>query len=185
MLMTTLSGAADYSRLTKLSGAWPEIRELFLQESALRLLYEHVQAYGKIETSPQFWEVLVDWDGVPFINYLDATDFEDGSGANRSLLQQHRDVVLEALEKFAKDAAIRPKYLWMAHYHNRFCTDAGMTDLQVADIELRHEYSRLPQIDLPTRKRYILTMTGGLAKADRGNTVEKKRNAKTKKRRKS
>jgi len=45
-----------------------------LTGDAIALTVEHLRYYGRISESPHAGEILIDWDGTPFVNYLEASD---------------------------------------------------------------------------------------------------------------
>ena len=71
---------------------------VILTSSALKLVYKHLEYYGRIEWSPHFGEILIDRDDRPFLNYLEASDLGNGEGPEPTDIAQHRKVVLNGLE---------------------------------------------------------------------------------------
>lgn len=118
---------------------------VILTRSALKLVYKHLRYYGQVEESPHFLELLIDRDGRPFINYLEASDVGDGFGPEPSDIVKHRKVVLNGLEKYRGDRAIHSKFVWMAHYHNYFCSlYRRLKRLTIQSTLLSYQFSRLP-----------------------------------------
>jgi hypothetical protein len=90
-------------------------------------IYESVQVYANSyeepQKSPYNKNVLVDPDGLAYINYLEGLIYEeddqelvDWIGANK-----HKLNIEAGLRKYYSDSRIWPKYYWLANYHNYFC----------------------------------------------------------------
>jgi hypothetical protein len=79
---------------------------------------------GGIADSGRYYArlVYVDEDGRAFLNYLQSCRLnrEDGE-TPLSALRLHRDQVVAKLSQHKREARVRAKYGWVAHYHNRFC----------------------------------------------------------------
>lgn len=79
--------------------------------------------------SQEAWNgnLMVDGDdGEAFVNYLstvidEATEYQDIMVAIE-LLEQHRDAVMTALSTHEEASRVRDKYVWVAQYHNAFCS---------------------------------------------------------------
>lgn len=55
-----------------------------------------------------------------FVNYLDCLEAgPHPADGQRNLLIEHRDMIIENLKNV--DGEVRPKYVWLARYHNWFC----------------------------------------------------------------
>lgn len=80
------------------------------------VVYRHMA--GHSPPAPQQFHLLVDGDGVLFVNYLSHL-FTDGR-SRWDLLGDHARKVEECL-RTARDEKVRLKYDWLASYHNRFC----------------------------------------------------------------
>lgn len=110
------------------SGAPPR---LVLTPKVVELVRRHIGFYGSAEGAPHYRDLLEDDDGVIFINYLDgAFDvFSDTGEIFFEVFDKHRNFVRANLERFKDDARIRPKYEWVARYHNFICREfpAGYT----------------------------------------------------------
>ncbi len=77
--------------------------------------------YGE---SPWQTQVLVDADGSIFINYLaSALSYGDDLAPMRSVLEDHKEVVEQALATFDVPSRIREKCKWVADYHNFFASE--------------------------------------------------------------
>ena len=81
--------------------------------------------------SPYFRKILRDEDGRPFINYLDSSYQTSGEGPILDLIEEHREATVKALERFGNDPDIRPKYNWVAKYHNFWCQSWGIDDYMI------------------------------------------------------
>jgi hypothetical protein len=100
-------------------------RVVFAKSAADLMLY-HVMYYNRVRTSPHNRSVLVDADAQLFVSYLEApTDDCDGEipGEFRQSLEQFRDLIIARLTRFVSDPRIRPKYEWVAIYHNMMVLD--------------------------------------------------------------
>jgi hypothetical protein len=118
---------------------------VILTRSALKLVSKHLGYYGQVEESPHFVEILIDRDARPFINYLEASDLGEGDGPEPSDIAKHREVVVNGLEKHLGDRTIHSKFVWMAHYHNYFCSlYHRLKKLTIQSTLLSYKFSRLP-----------------------------------------
>ena len=64
--------------------------------------------------------LLVDADGIAFVNYLERI-FEDTTSDPAALLARHRDKVIANLERNATKLSRWSKHCWAAEYHNATC----------------------------------------------------------------
>ena len=95
---------------------------LVIAPSVEELILEHLSAYGR-GWSPYHEDLLEDpKDKRLFINYFQKVfaDFPDGP-INYDLLKSHSEIVGSSLRKYASDEKVRPKYEWIATYHNYVC----------------------------------------------------------------
>lgn len=108
---------------------------IVLSADARTLVKHHVGYYADPVIAPHDHEILIDADGEWFLNYLDGARLDDDE-ANlphyRPLMIQHRDRVVENLERYATDRRILDKYVWVGKYHNYVCSylypeDGGVT----------------------------------------------------------
>jgi hypothetical protein len=78
--------------------------------------------YGGGMTAPWRVQLLVDQAGEVFVDYLSTmTDYDtDDPYVWRADLQRHGRLIVESLERFNNDDRVRPKYEWLAAYHNDF-----------------------------------------------------------------
>ena len=87
------------------------------------LISKHLPWYGG-GPAPHYEELLEDpCDGRLFVNYLKRTvfdDFPDGP-IHFQLLDAHRQNVLKGLQEHESNSQVRPKYEWLANYHNYVC----------------------------------------------------------------
>jgi hypothetical protein len=97
--------------------------------------------------------VLVDEDGVPFVDYL-----RGGIGADTVLdltqkLDRHRKVVTERLEEHETNFSRWLKHRWVAEYHNATCLGyrdeladhGGYEDFLITRIHTERAFSALPR----------------------------------------
>lgn len=99
---------------------------IVLHATATSVVREHVahymQTYGESRGHRFTDAVLVDEDGLWFVNYL-AQIFDRGMfDPDYETLQTHAVVVQQRLREHEHDEHIRAKYVWAARYHNYFCT---------------------------------------------------------------
>ena len=94
------------------------VPRIALSSGVLELVKKHLAFYGDPFNSPQNRDVLIDTDGVAFINYLDAPyTFDQLLG----VLVKHKERVEEKLAQFRAQPQIWAKYAWVAEYHNFVC----------------------------------------------------------------
>jgi hypothetical protein len=74
--------------------------------------------YAEPRQSPQNRVLLCDGDGWTFINYLELL-FDDLDDPATAILE-HRNQVLDRLERHRDDKRVWEKYRWVAEYHNDF-----------------------------------------------------------------
>ncbi|NLO07590.1 MAG: hypothetical protein GX131_17330 [candidate division WS1 bacterium] len=74
-----------------------------------------------------FWQNMVwrDFDGLPFINYLNILT-EYPSEALEWTLREHQHVIIRKIRQYGTDLRVAPKYWWLASYHNAFCRFADI-----------------------------------------------------------
>ncbi len=97
---------------------------IILGNIAVEYVKKHINYYSMPEDSPQSKHLLRDVDGNWFINYLEAVfedTYEDVERAKK-FLRQHRDIVSMKIIEFQNDTRVLNKYLWVANYHNYFCS---------------------------------------------------------------
>jgi hypothetical protein len=96
---------------------------IVLSEDMLTLVRHHSSAYSDPSDSPQNWHVLVDADGVAFLNYLSDLLYSDGEQVclDGDRLKKHRDHIQRNLHDQKAQSQIWSKYRWLADYHNHFC----------------------------------------------------------------
>lgn len=96
-----------------------------LHSTAVRAVSEevvyHAKTYGQ-RPGHRFTDVLlVDEDGLWFINYLQQLFNRGIFEPDLDMLDTHRTKVQAYLLEYKENAAIHAKYLWAARYHNYFC----------------------------------------------------------------
>lgn len=92
---------------------------IIFSNDVLNMLKEHSRYYSDPYDSPQNSEVLLDVDGMCFLNYL-LWVVEDSDEVNLSLLNGHKAVVEQKLKAFRNNPKIWSKYFWSGNYHNYF-----------------------------------------------------------------
>ena len=95
---------------------------LVIGSSVEPLISEHLAWYAD-GSAPHLDALLEDpRDERLFVNYLDvAFDFFTDAGINHELLAAHRENVLKGLQEHEFNPQVRPKYEWLATYHNYVC----------------------------------------------------------------
>lgn len=78
--------------------------------------------YGGSMIAPWREQLLVDQNGDVFVDYLSTmTDYEaDDPSVWRPDLERHRTLIVQSLRQFNDDERVRPKYEWLAAYHDDF-----------------------------------------------------------------
>lgn len=61
-------------------------------------------------------------DGTVFVNYLEFLTEADDDVEFYQSLAFHRDLITDRLQTFRENAAVLPKYEWVARYHNWMCS---------------------------------------------------------------
>jgi hypothetical protein len=89
-----------------------------LNEEAREILRNDLGAYSGAAPSIQSRLLLVDQDGVAFIDYLDFVLDEVDPDAG---LRIHRKAIEDKLAEHIGDRRKWEKYRWVADYHNQFC----------------------------------------------------------------
>jgi len=95
-----------------------------LAPSAVEVLQHHLGFYGESGWSPQHQDVLQDYDGTIFLNYLEEAFIafpEDGIFFD--VFSDHEDTIVSGLKKYKGNPDIRAKYEWAARYHNFICKE--------------------------------------------------------------
>lgn len=98
---------------------------IILSNDTVELVYKHINYYAEPSWSPQARDLLKEnTDDKYFINYLEAAmgdrEYSDYNNAF-IILQKHKAVIEENLQKFQGNTRVYSKYLWAAQYHNFFC----------------------------------------------------------------
>jgi len=103
-----------------------------VSDAVLKQVKGQLGYYSKNARTPHEDEILIDKDGVAFLNYLAAT-YEDETFAEE-LLGGHAKLIADRLEKCP--SAVRDKYEWMAAYHNWFCEASTGFDFDVRSLKV-------------------------------------------------
>jgi hypothetical protein len=91
---------------------------VILTQEAREALEEDLSHYKNPEDAPQVDLLVVDQDGIVFIDYLRML-FDEIDPVEE--LEWHRTVVEEKLRAHRNDSRKWDKYRWVAEYHNHFC----------------------------------------------------------------
>ncbi|MDI3292141.1 hypothetical protein [Polyangium sp. 15x6] len=94
-----------------------------LSKSAHEMALEHCTYYHPHDSAPQNTELLIDSDGLCFVNYLRGSigHFDDervGIEWLKSQLGKHKYQVEKNLEEHRNNRRIWDKYAWVGRYHN-------------------------------------------------------------------
>lgn len=103
------------------SGGPPRI---VLAPSVMGLVKRHLRFYaGYIEDTPHYSSLLIDNDGLVFLDYLAVafSIFPEGP-IWFDLLADHKDVIEKNLKETLMLPRVHEKYRWMAGYHNYVCS---------------------------------------------------------------
>lgn len=97
---------------------------IILDETCTKLISTHLQFYREPFDSPQNKDLLIDLDGMIFINYLDELVFSDDEEFTIvwEKVLDHKNQVEKKLEAYSKNPVVWAKYNWVANYHNYFCS---------------------------------------------------------------
>lgn len=110
-----------------------------LDEKARDILKDDLEGYSDVADSPQGGLLLLDQDGVAFVDYLgivlDELEPEDE-------LQLHKDAIVRKLAEHTKDSRIWEKYRWVAEYHNHFCGRMGVDGPRIQNAETVLEFEQ-------------------------------------------
>lgn len=97
---------------------WPR---LILTSAARNFVASRVGPVRVRRHSPYYRDLLIDEDGQMFLNYLAEVE----KTGETSWASGHRDSIRRALGRHKTDDRIRPKYEWLARYHNFWCRQSG------------------------------------------------------------
>lgn len=92
-----------------------------LTGEAVRYINNHMKFYGPKHCAPQNSSVLVDQDGLIYLDYLMGHLWELGRAeidSNRPNIEVHRDIVSKRLVEFRATPKLWNKYAWVGVYHN-------------------------------------------------------------------
>lgn len=96
---------------------------IILTDSSVKAVKKHLEYYADLNQSPQSRDLYRDSDGQLFLNYLESVLIaENDQGPFYAELQKHREMIEKRLDEFRTKPSIWSKYLWVANYHNFFCS---------------------------------------------------------------
>jgi hypothetical protein len=96
---------------------------IILTDSAVEAVKKHLEYYTDQARAPQSRDLYRDSDGQLFLNYLESVLIaEEDHGPFYEELEKHKQMVEERLDEFTTRPPIWSKYLWVANYHNFFCS---------------------------------------------------------------
>ncbi len=128
-------------RLEREKAIFPRV---VLGDSAVKAEDHHIDYYGRGPHAPQRTLLLVDDDGMVFVNYLDVVmEDPDRLDASVAYLTAHRQVAIDGLRAHASDERKLSKYTWLAEYHNHFCQERlpEMPELLVSQVDTSRGFS--------------------------------------------
>jgi hypothetical protein len=138
------------------AAAYPRV--VLSAEAAASEHYHLVTYYGASQFAPQQSLLLVDADGVAFVNYLELLfeAFDDGedqlSYATKGF-EKHRDAIQHALTRYASIPHIMDKYRWLAAYHDHCVRSAGLDAVLLVSSALTrppiHEFASYSPLTRP------------------------------------
>jgi hypothetical protein len=109
---------------------------IILSPRAARVLRNAQAGAHLLGISNEDAPVLVDQDGLAFVNYLERI-FEDTEANPASLMRRHRDKVVAKLDTHSADLSKWSKHCWAAEYHNTVCI--GRSDVLAPHVDDRDE----------------------------------------------
>lgn len=96
---------------------------IILTDSSVEAVKKHLEYYADHARSPQSRDLYRDSDGQLFLNYLESVLIaENDRGPFYEELEKHRQMIEKRLDEFRTKPPIWSKYLWVANYHNFFCS---------------------------------------------------------------
>jgi hypothetical protein len=107
---------------------------IVLNKSAKDAVEKHLEYYGRTKSAPQVSYFYKDSDGQFFLNYLDTIIPESGNVYKKEL-ETHKNIIEKKLIEYENNPVLWSKYLWVANYHNFYCSqqneinDTFMIDL--------------------------------------------------------
>jgi len=116
---------------------------IVLTDSSVKAVRKYLEYYGGDAWSPQSRDLYQDSDGQLFLNYLESVLIAEGEqGPFYEELEKHRQMIEKRLDEFRTRPPIWTKYLWVASYHNFFCSqypkyfdESHMVDLKKLQLQ--------------------------------------------------
>jgi len=129
-----------------------DVPRIALSRDVVALAKRYTEFYASPHESPENQTILIDADGVGFLNYLDDLIHSDVDGIMvlADYVAQHRDNIQRRLADFRNRSKIWSKYHWLASYHNWFCD-------QVQDVPGFADDLRIPVDELYTQPRFLVS----------------------------
>lgn len=120
-------------QLEKNKSIYPRI---IFSDKVIEVIKSHLRFYGDPKESPQNFDVLIDFDGNYFLNYLYLVieHFRHDKEKIVEYLLKHKNVIEKNLLEYKDDFKIFDKYSWVAQYHNYFC-EQFLKEHDIADID--------------------------------------------------
>ena len=121
-----------------------------LSDDVKKLVLHHVNYYSSIKESPQNQDIWVNTDGNFFINYLSESIIDTGDSLeiDWDSLNIHKANIEENLDKYYSEPTIFSKYVWLASYHNQFCSSVKRysgykSSVKISTKKYKVKFSRL------------------------------------------
>lgn len=128
-------------------------RIVVLSDDVMVLVQNHLKFYGAVEISPQNRHVWINDEGRFFLNYLSECiwEIDGGDEIDWNSLMKHKKIIEHHLDKYRSEPSVFGKYVWLASYHNEFCSSvkkySGYTPaVRVRAEKLKFKFRRLSQI---------------------------------------
>jgi len=119
---------------------------IILTESALKHVNQHLSYYGDKVHAPQVKDLLKDYDGQIFINYLTTLYPEEGYLCLEEL-SVHKKTIEDKLSCYMGNPPVWHKYFWSANYHNYWCKEQQRVDNYIIDLS---QYNLSPELIIET-----------------------------------
>lgn len=115
---------------------------IIISSSVMDMAKKQISFYTDPKASPHNSEILLDGDNKYFIDYLSVAEAMDGRIVE-PMIERHKDVILNCLEKFKGDANIYSKYLWVADYHNHYCKVNNQTKYLIKNARTKNIFKKI------------------------------------------
>lgn len=97
-----------------------EMVERMLYNKAVLVPFPYNRKY-EVYGNPTLPQLLKDENDIYFVNYLFQTIDWDSKTIDYQIIQKHREIIVEMINKNKSNERVLEKYCWSAFYHNNFC----------------------------------------------------------------